>query len=197
MAMALGYFRQERVRLTNSGYVYLRHHYNDVTVSAMASQFTSLMAVYSTVFQAQMTENIKDSRHWPLWGEFFGDRWIPHTKGQWRGKCFRSDDAIMINVFLFAKIAHYDLCTMMWYLLFCNGLHSVIQWQSDLILTTSLRKLKSITLQCYLECRTEWLMEQSVCTSRHNSPLWKRYGSDTLHIDKIGLVLTCTKAPGH
>ena len=23
-----------------------------------------------------------------LWGEFTGDRWIPHTKGQLRGKCF-------------------------------------------------------------------------------------------------------------
>ena len=23
-----------------------------------------------------------------LWGEFTGDRWIPCTKGQWRGKCF-------------------------------------------------------------------------------------------------------------
>ena len=24
-------------------------------------------------------------RHWPLWGEFTGNRWIPRTKGQWRG----------------------------------------------------------------------------------------------------------------
>ena len=26
--------------------------------------------------------------HWSLLGEFTGDRWIPRTKGQWRGKCF-------------------------------------------------------------------------------------------------------------
>ena len=32
--------------------------------------------------QAQMKENVKAPRHWPLWGEFTGDRWIPHTKGQ-------------------------------------------------------------------------------------------------------------------
>ena len=38
--------------------------------------------------QAQIKENIKTRRHWPLWGEFTGDRWIPHTRGQWRGKCF-------------------------------------------------------------------------------------------------------------
>ena len=32
--------------------------------------------------QAQIKENIKASRHWPLWEEFTGDRWIPRTKGQ-------------------------------------------------------------------------------------------------------------------
>ena len=38
--------------------------------------------------QAQIKENIKAPRHWPLWGGFTGDRWIPRTKGQWQGKCF-------------------------------------------------------------------------------------------------------------
>ena len=32
--------------------------------------------------------NIKAPRHWPLCGEFTGDRWIPRTNGQLRGKCF-------------------------------------------------------------------------------------------------------------
>ena len=40
------------------------------------------------LIQAQIKEHIKAPRHWPLWGEFTGHRWIPHTKGQWRGKCF-------------------------------------------------------------------------------------------------------------
>ena len=38
--------------------------------------------------QAQIKENIKVPRHWPLWGEFTGDRWIPRTNDQLRGKCF-------------------------------------------------------------------------------------------------------------
>ena len=38
--------------------------------------------------QAQIKENIKAPRHWPLYGEFTGDRWIPRINGQWRGKCF-------------------------------------------------------------------------------------------------------------
>ena len=37
------------------------------------------------LFKAQIKENIKDPRHWPLSGEFIGDRWIPRTKGQSRG----------------------------------------------------------------------------------------------------------------
>ena len=30
--------------------------------------------------QVQMKENIKALRHWPLWGEFTGDCWIPHSQ---------------------------------------------------------------------------------------------------------------------
>ena len=32
--------------------------------------------------QAQIKENIKAPSHWPLGGEFTGDRWIPRTNGQ-------------------------------------------------------------------------------------------------------------------
>ena len=34
------------------------------------------------LFKSHIKENIKDPRHWPLWGEFTDDRWIPRTKGQ-------------------------------------------------------------------------------------------------------------------
>ena len=37
--------------------------------------------------QAQIEENIKAPRHWPLWGEFTDKRWIPRTNGHERGKC--------------------------------------------------------------------------------------------------------------
>ena len=36
----------------------------------------------SRLFNAQIKENIKVPHHWPLCGEFTGDRWIPRTKGQ-------------------------------------------------------------------------------------------------------------------
>ena len=43
--------------------------------------------------QAQMKENIKAPRHWPLWGEFTGDLWI--HKGSVTRKMFPFDDVIM------------------------------------------------------------------------------------------------------
>ena len=38
--------------------------------------------------RAQIKANIKAPRHWPLCREFTGDRWIPYTNGQQRGKSF-------------------------------------------------------------------------------------------------------------
>ena len=40
------------------------------------------------LFKAQIKANIIVPRHWPLCGKLIGDRWIPRTKGQLRGKCF-------------------------------------------------------------------------------------------------------------
>ena len=57
-------------------------HYNDVIMSVMASQITSLTIVYQRFIQAQIIENTKAPRHWPLWREFTGERWIPRTNGQ-------------------------------------------------------------------------------------------------------------------
>ena len=48
---------------------------------AMVSQITGVLTDYSFV-QAQINENMKAPRHWPLWGEITGNRWIPHIKGQ-------------------------------------------------------------------------------------------------------------------
>ena len=62
--------------------------YSDVIMSTMASQITSLTIVYLTVYSGGDQRNIKAPRHWPLRGEFTGDRWIPRTNGQLRGKCF-------------------------------------------------------------------------------------------------------------
>ena len=54
-------------------------HYDDFMMDVIASQITSLASVYS---DAHIKENIKAPRHWPLCGEFTGDRWIPRSNGQ-------------------------------------------------------------------------------------------------------------------
>ena len=51
-------------------------------MGAMASEITSLTILTQLFIQAQIEEYIKVPRHWPLCGEFTGDRWIPPTKGQ-------------------------------------------------------------------------------------------------------------------
>ena len=56
-------------------------HSSDVIMGAMASQITGVSIIYWTV-QAQVKKSIKAPRHWPLWGEFAGHRWIPLTKGK-------------------------------------------------------------------------------------------------------------------
>ena len=52
-------------------------------MGAMASQITSITIVFTQLFiQAQIKEDIKAPRHWPLCMEFTGYLWIPRTKGQ-------------------------------------------------------------------------------------------------------------------
>ena len=66
----------------------VKKHYTDVIMGTIASQITSLTIVYSSLYSGEIKENIKALRHWPLCGEFTGDRWIPRTNGQLCGKCF-------------------------------------------------------------------------------------------------------------
>ena len=65
--------------LTESGHQF---HYGVVIMDTIASQITSLAIVFSTVYLDIYKKNIKVPRHWPLCGEFTGDRWITRTNGQ-------------------------------------------------------------------------------------------------------------------
>ena len=63
-------------------------------MGVMASKFTSLTIVYSTVYSGADQRKIKAPRHWPLCGEFTGHRWIPRTNGLY-AKMFPFDDVIV------------------------------------------------------------------------------------------------------
>ena len=60
-------------------------HYNDVIMTTMASQITASRLFIQPFIQTHIKEKIRAPRHWPMCGEFTGDRWIPRTKGQLRG----------------------------------------------------------------------------------------------------------------
>ena len=52
-------------------------------MGTMASQITSLRIFFTEPFiQAQIKENIKGPRLWPMWGDLTSDQWIPRTKDQ-------------------------------------------------------------------------------------------------------------------
>ena len=57
------------------------NHHSDVIMGAVASQITDF-TIDQLFIQAQIKENIKAPRHWPLCGEFTDDRWITRTNGQ-------------------------------------------------------------------------------------------------------------------
>ena len=68
----------QQLRYIAQNYVHGSHpvriyHYNDVMTSEMASQITNL-TIAQAFIRGQIKENIKAPRHWPLFGEFTGDR---------------------------------------------------------------------------------------------------------------------------
>ena len=63
------------------------NHYDDVIMTTIASQITSLTSVYSTVYlDADQRKHQSSASLAFVWG-IHRDRWIPRTKGQLRGKC--------------------------------------------------------------------------------------------------------------
>ena len=60
---------------------------NAVGLKSPASRLFAQSFCFLFFFQAQINENIKAPRHWPLWGELPGNWWISRTEGQLRGKC--------------------------------------------------------------------------------------------------------------
>ena len=67
------------LQLVHHGRRILRH-YSDVIMIAMASQIPALRLFTQPFIQAHIKANINAPSHWPLWGEFTGDRWFPAQK---------------------------------------------------------------------------------------------------------------------
>ena len=73
-------------------------HYNDVIMTTIASQITSLMVDYPTVYSdANQRKHQSSASLAFVWG-IQRHRWIPRTKGQWRGKCFHLMTSSCVSV---------------------------------------------------------------------------------------------------
>ena len=82
------------------------HHNGRNGVSNHQSHNCLLKCLFS--HKERHNENITATRHWPLWGESTGNRWIPRTKGQWRGKCFYLMTSSSIMWLVFVWIASFQ-----------------------------------------------------------------------------------------
>ena len=82
------YFTSTGVFIDCPGAEWRNPHYDDVIMSAMASLFTSLKIVCSAVYSGADQRKHQTSASLAFVRGIHRDRWIPRTKGQWRGKCF-------------------------------------------------------------------------------------------------------------
>ena len=82
------FFILSKISVYYDGLNILKHEYITVTSKWAWWRLKSPASRLFTqpFIQAQIKENIKAPHHWPLCGKFTGDRWIPCTKGELRGK---------------------------------------------------------------------------------------------------------------
>ena len=90
-----GFFADEYCKARHTNHLAVNHaasineyYYDDVIMTTLASQITSLTVVYSTVHSdADQRKHQSSASLAFVWG-IHRDRWIPRTKGQFRGNCF-------------------------------------------------------------------------------------------------------------
>ena len=93
----------------NISHLVLYYHYNDVIMTTIAPQITSLTVVYSTVYShADQRKHQSSASLAFVWGIHL-DRWIPRTKGQFRGKCFH----LMTSSRIKYSLAYFVICSAM------------------------------------------------------------------------------------
>ena len=102
------------------------NHCNDVTMSSIASQITSLTVVYSTVYSdADQRKHQSFASLAFVWG-IHRDRWIPRTQGQLRGKMFPLYDVIMTPPY-----CHDEVWTWKSFQCFWSFVHGHHRWSGD------------------------------------------------------------------
>ena len=70
-------WRSCTVTIMFTSILHWRHNGHD-----SVSNYQPRHCILNRLVGTDKTKTIKAPRHWPLCGEFTGDRWIPHTNGQ-------------------------------------------------------------------------------------------------------------------
>ena len=79
-ALQCASIRMDNIRIQHLKYIaakLLRNHHSDVIMVRWHLKSPASRLFTQPFVDAQIIENIKALPHWPLWGEFTGDRWIP------------------------------------------------------------------------------------------------------------------------
>ena len=94
--------------------VHLQKHYNDVIMTTIASQITSLTVVYSSVYSDADQRKHQSSASLAFVRGIHRDRWIPRTKDQLRGKCFHLMTSSWRQTILQWKYTWLEANTSIW-----------------------------------------------------------------------------------
>ena len=85
------------------------NHYNDVIMSSMASKITGVSTVRTIFCSGTDQRKLQSSTSLAFVREFTGDRRIPLTKGQSRGKCFHlMTSSCFDTVWHWLVLDHYE-----------------------------------------------------------------------------------------
>ena len=150
-------------------------------MGVVASQITGVLFVCS----GEIKENIKPSRHWPLWGEATGDWWIPLTASESASKAvtrkmFPFDDVIMernsSNLFVVYiyidktdTIRHGPLIRYVkWRVAHAPGMPGTFPRPRGLAISTCISARAWRT--CRDACRDRWLGVSFVLSGAENVP---------------------------
>ena len=118
-----------------------KFHYDDVIMTTIAYQITSLTVVYSTVYSdADHRKHQSSASLAFVWG-IHRDRWIPRTKGQLRGKCFHLMTSSCISAI--ASLTEMDWCCYIGRCLYDHVLNWSMSIAADIDLSPTGHRPKS------------------------------------------------------
>ena len=143
------------------------HHYNDVTMSAVASQFTSVSILCSTVGSGADQRKHQSSASLAFCGEFTGDRWFPRTKRPVTRNMFPFDDVIMIGSDSVCRL--FDNKRLFAPILVDWTLANIFQWRVSLDTTIFIQKnVKNINLEIVV------ILSRPQCVDHIRLILWRQ-----------------------